>query len=187
MVLRWSGVNRDPHILSALQETGGTPWLLTSNHEKNAAYMKNSIVRLIIVALALAAVACTASAQTIPDTLVSRRVRLFLTPIAMTAHDPKTTQVLTGTLSNVTADSITLFLHPQAAPVTVTIGAIDYIDLSRGFSRRRTALRVGLHGAILFGAMRSMRDDEPGPFVWAAGGFILGGIFGALIPPQERW
>ena len=150
--------------------------------------MKNSIVRLLMAALALAALASsTALAQTIPDTLVSRRVRLFLTPVSMTAHDPKTTQVLTGTLSNVTADSITLLLHPQAAPVTVTTGAIDYIDLSRGFSRRRTALRLGLQGALVFGTMSSLGDEEASPFVWAAGGFILGGILGALIPPQERW
>ena len=144
------------------------------------------ILRSLMISFAVTAVtSITASAQVVPDSLLSRRVRVFLTPVQTTAQGPRTAQLLSGTLSKVTRDSITLILHPQAAPVTVATTGIDQIDLSRGVSRRRTALRVGLRGALLWGAI-NLRDEELSPFLWAAGGFVVGGILGAVMP-EEYW
>jgi hypothetical protein len=139
----------------------------------------------LIVAMALALPA-TGVAQLVPDSLISRRVRIFLTPLGRDVEGAGAAQLLRGELTKVTPDSITLSIHPGVTPISVAGASVRYLEVSRGVSRGRTAVGLGLKAALVWGALGGSMEDDVSPFVWAGAGFVIGGIAGALLP-QEHW
>ena len=91
-----------------------------------------------------------------------------------------------GELVKVTADSLTLLIHASASPVSFALDSIRGLEISRGVSRGRTAIKFGLQAAPLWGAMSLGDRDDVSPFIWAGAGFVFGAILGALTP-QEHW
>jgi hypothetical protein len=140
---------------------------------------------LITIAL-LAVLPARGFGQLVPDSLVSRRVRVFLTPLGRDVEGARTSQLLRGELMKVTSDSMTLIIHSGVTPVTISLASVRNLEVSRGVSRARTAIGLGLQGALLWGALGLGDRDDVSPFVWAGAGFVLGGAIGALFP-QEHW
>lgn len=138
-----------------------------------------------MIALA-AALPAMGLAQLVPDSLVSRRVRVFLTPLGRNVEGAGTSQMVRGELTKVTADSITLFIHSGVTPITIALASVQDFEVSRGISRGRTAVALGLQGALIWGALGLGDRDDVSPFVWAGAGFVIGGVIGALFP-QEHW
>jgi hypothetical protein len=101
-------------------------------------------------------------------------------------------QALRGQLVATGHDSLTIQVHPEAAPIAISVNAIHEIDLSRGVSRSRTAVKHALLGAASWAGIGAMSDAEFGGgetesiLIWTAGGFILGGVVGAIFP-EEGW
>jgi hypothetical protein len=128
-------------------------------------------------------------AQAVPDSLVGHRVRLHL------SHQERRAvarQILHGVMTRIELDSVAVQIHPAATQVVVAVNGIHQIDVSRGVSGSRTALRRGAMGATLWGGVGAMGGQEFGGgvnenvLIWAAGGFIFGAVFGAL-KPEEGW
>jgi len=127
-----------------------------------------------------------------------QRVLLVLTPQRdVEGFTPG--QELRGTLTEATADSLTLRLHPGAGPVRVARSAVRRTYVSRGVpSRARSAVLFATGGAAvgaLYGAMYeprqhsavfSNRSDAQGALIGAGLGAAGGVVVGALYP-RERW
>jgi hypothetical protein len=130
-------------------------------------------------------------AQVVNDSVITRRVRVHLAR-QENLEGAVARQMLRGTLTRTTTDSITVLVHPEAAPVSINSNGIYQVDVSRGISPWRTALRRGIGGAIVWGALGSFGEEEfgGGPtenvLVWAGGGFLLGAVLG-LAFPEEQW
>ena len=142
--------------------------------------------RSLLTLFLLTASFSSADAQVLPDSLASRRIRVFLDPIDREVEGYGYAPAVRGTLMNVTADSIRMVIHDATSPMTVAASGIRRIDVSRGVSRSRTALGVGLLWGLTWGSMSSLSDREDDMWLWAAGGFALGAVFGAIFP-QEHW
>src|SRR5690606_27850088 len=101
-------------------------------------------------------------------------------------------QALRGTILAISADSLVIAIHPAASPLTVQMAGVQQLDLSHGVSRSRTVLRRGIGGALVWGALGSLGDEELGggalenALIWAGGGLVAGAVFGAIFP-EERW
>jgi hypothetical protein len=153
--------------------------------------MMNVLPRLAVGFSFLLALSSPSEGQLLPDSLLDRRVRLHLVRQARSIEGAVDRQMLRGTVSAVTTDSVTIQIHPAASGTSVAITGIHQIDISRGVSRSRTALKAGIGVAALSGLQR-LRDMERGGhstndvLMWAAGGFVLGGVFGLLLP-AEQW
>ncbi len=156
-------------------------------------------VPCLIVAAAVVLGACLhydhVSAQALPDSLAGHRVRLFLVRQPMRVEGNAPGQQLRGTVIAVTPDTLTLGLHPSAAPLAVAATGIRRIDFSHGArGRLEGAVRGGILGAGSLGlvsVLMAVGSDRP-PDLWQAGmagaalGGVLGGVTGAMIP-LERW
>ena len=131
-------------------------------------------------------------AQILPDSLRDHRIRVHFASQdrSMEGYAPR--QALRGVLADATGDSVTIRFHPEASPVTVSVNGIHQIDLSRGVSRSRTAIKHALFGAAYLGSLGSMNDHELGGgaaenyFIWAGGGFVIGIVMG-IVRPEEHW
>lgn len=131
-------------------------------------------------------------AQILPDSLLDHRIRIHFVSQdrSMEGYAPR--QALRGVLADVTGDSVTVRFHPDASPVAVSMIGIHQIDLSRGVSRSRTAIKHALFGAAYMGSLGSMSDHELGGgatenyFIWAGGGFVIGTVMGIILP-EEHW
>ena len=144
------------------------------------------LLRLFTAFILLAAAFSSADAQVIPDSLASRRIRVFLDPIDREVEGYGYAPIVRGTLMNVTADSIRMVIHDATSPMTIASTGIRRIDVSRGVSRSRSALGVGVLWGLTWGSLSSFSDREDDMWLWAAGGFALGAVFGAIFP-QEHW
>lgn len=131
-------------------------------------------------------------AQAVPDSLVGHRVRLHLSPQEPSVERGVARQILHGVMTRIELDSVAVQIHPAATRVVVAANGIQQIDVSRGVSGSRTALRRGAMGAALWGGIGAMGGEEFGGgvtenlLIWAAGGFVYGAVLGAL-RPQEGW
>jgi hypothetical protein len=131
-------------------------------------------------------------AQTVPDSLVGHRVRLHLSHQERSGEPGVARQILHGVMTRIELDSIAMQIHPSATQVVVAVNGIQQIDVSRGLSGSRTALRRGAMGAALWGGVGAMGGQEFGGgvnenfLIWATGGFIFGAVLGAL-KPEEGW
>ena len=131
-------------------------------------------------------------AQSVPDSLAGHRVRLHLSPQGRSLEGAVARQTLRGVMTRIALDSIAMRIHPAAGPVAVAVNGIYQIDVSRGVSGSRTALRRGAAAAALWGGVGAMGGQEFGggvtenTLIWAAGGFIFGAVLGAL-KPEEGW
>ena len=135
----------------------------------------------------LAVLAANAEAQNIPDSLVTKRVQLHLVLGERGVEGFGARQLLRGTALRIGTDSITLLVHKQASPITVAVGGIRQIDVSRGVRRSHSALHRGFEAALIWG-LAPLKGDRSNEEVaaWAAAGFVFGGIIGALLP-HEQW
>jgi hypothetical protein len=148
---------------------------------------------LVLGVIGLAAISTGGiNAQVLSDSLVDQRIRVHFArqDRSLEGHAPR--QALRGILTDISGDSVTLRFHPLASPVTVSVNGIQQIDLSRGVSRSRTAVRQALLGAAYMGAIGAMNDHElgGGPWenylIWAGGGAVMGVVLGIVLP-EERW
>lgn len=155
--------------------------------------MRRSIFVAILAVSAL--VPCTASGQ-VQDTLAQgTRVRVWLAPQSRAVEGAAREQRIRGTVSSFTADSLTVDIHPEAAPVTVAWPGVKRLDRSRGVpSPSESALWRGVQmaalGAVEFAVLdrSESRFGSTGRamFVGAATGAGIGIVWG-LLYPQERW
>jgi hypothetical protein len=143
----------------------------------------------------LGILACDASsgvAQTVPDSLRDRRVRVYLARQESSIEGAVPRQIFRGTLVSVGSDSVVVRIHPAASPISISSRGIYQVDLSRGVSWSRTALTHGIKGAIVWAGIGAAGEEEfgGGPvenlLIWAGGGLVVGAVFGALCP-EERW
>jgi hypothetical protein len=129
-------------------------------------------------------------AQSLPDTLNGRRVRVHLSHQKTEGHVRR--QLLRGTAVSVQPDSLVVQLHPAAEPLGIALNGIYRVDVSRGVSRGRSAFGGAIGGAFFWGLLglaieEPVEDDrwESAGFA-AAVGFIAGAVSGALFP-KEDW
>ena len=96
--------------------------------------------------------------------------------------------MLRGQLIATEPGSLKVLLHPEAAPIAISLNAIHEVDLNRGESRSRTAAKHALLGAALWAGIGAMSEAEFGGgeaesiLIWTAGGFIFGGRARRNIP-----
>jgi hypothetical protein len=95
-------------------------------------------------------------AQAVPDSRPGHRVRLHLSHQERPVERAVARQILHGVMTRVELDSIAVQLHPAATQVVVAVNGIHQIDVSRGVSGSRTALRHGAMGAALWGGLGAM-------------------------------
>lgn len=132
------------------------------------------------------------NAQVVPDSLVGARVRVHLSRQAPSVEGAVPRQALRGQLLSTGPDSLVVQVHPEAAPVAVSLNGIYEVEASRGISRSRTAVNHALLGAVTWTGIGAMSETEFGGgetesiLIWTAGGLILGGVLGAVFP-EERW
>ena len=157
--------------------------------------MNPTRARLAIVAMMLCLVtAPSLQAQSVPDSLIGRRVRLFLTEQPRDVEDSP--QVIRGTVLESTSDTIRLRLHPSTGPVSIASASIERLDLSGGV---RTRLESAVHEAsraalwmAIYSVLLNETSNDPmfsrwqAAVVGAAGGVVFGGVTGAVYP-RERW
>src|SRR4051794_36983041 len=105
------------------------------------------------VALLAAAAPIHAAAQ---DIAPQTRVRITLThQREVEGYVPP--QVLRGTLLSMTADSMTLQIHPAAGPTTVARSAVRRIDVSLGVPSRTESAARGFVGGAIVGALAPLQ------------------------------
>jgi hypothetical protein len=147
--------------------------------------------------LLLALVASSGRAQALPDSLVGERVRLRLVGQPSEIEGSAAPQMLRGEVLGVTADSVTLRLHPYAGSVAIATAGVARIELSLGVrTRTKSAFHVGSRMALVGAAEWLLLDAiSPRPTFekgWQAGvagavtGAVVGGVLG-MLRPQERW
>ena len=148
---------------------------------------------LILIAIGLLATgSSTVSAQALPDSMLDQRIRIHFARQERSLEGNAPRQALRGVLTRVSEDSITIRFHPSASPVTVSVNGVQQIDLSRGVSRSRSAVKQALLGAVYMGALGTLSDHEFGggstqnALIWAGGGLIIGAIMGSVLP-EESW
>ena len=105
-------------------------------------------------------------------------------------------QILQGTVTAVSADSLSLRLDAEAGPVTLATASVAKLEVSQGIpSRLESAVWqgavIGLQGATTWPAVRDRNFDnsdswERDVLVGAAVGAAVGVVLGAL-NPAERW
>jgi hypothetical protein len=148
--------------------------------------------RILAIAAVLTLGAHHLEAQVVSDSIVNRRVRVHMARQDRSVEGQAPRQALRGTLIRSTADSITVLFHPDAAPVSIDHNGIYRIDVSRGISARRTALRHAAGGALMWAATGTLVESELGggelenALIWAAGGLVTGAILGTIFP-EESW
>jgi hypothetical protein len=138
-----------------------------------------------------------AGAQQVPEIAEGDRVRVQLEGRPLQEEGWAAPQQLRGTLLAQHADSLVLQIHPGTTPITVALGSVRRLEISRGVpTRAQSALREGamyaLMGAIYFPVAESLASERQfgstgeaalvGAALGAAGGALLGAIF-----PRERW
>lgn len=139
----------------------------------------------------------SAGAQQVPEIAEGDRVRVQLEGRPLQEEGWAPPQQLRGTLLAHQADSLVLQIHPGITPITVALGSVRRLEISRGVpTRARSALREGamyaLLGAIYFPVAESLASKRQfgatgeaammGASMGAASGALLGAIF-----PRERW
>jgi hypothetical protein len=152
----------------------------------------STLVMAVTATLALAS--ADIRAQAVPDSLTAHRVRVHLSRLDRAVEGANARQLLRGTMTRITPDSVTLMLHPEASHVTIAMNGVYQVDVSRGVSPARTALTRGIGGALTWFLFGSFRDEDDqfggGPtenaLIWAGGGFVLGAVLGFVFP-EERW
>lgn len=148
-------------------------------------------VLAVVIALVVGA-AGDIHAQVLPDSLLDQRIRIHFSrqDRALEGYAPR--QSLRGVLTELSDDSVTIRFHPGASPLTVSVNGIHQIDVSRGVSRSRTAVKQALLGAAYIGGLGAMGDHEWGGgstenyLISAGGGFVIGAVLGSIFP-EERW
>lgn len=147
---------------------------------------------MILGAIGIAAISAGALEAQVPDSLLNHRIRVHLArqEQSIEGHAPR--QALRGILTELSDDSLTIRFHPLASPVRMAVTGIHQIDLSRGVSRSRSAVKHALLGAAYMGGMGAMGDHEWGGgaaenyLIWAGSGLVVGAVMGAMLP-EERW
>jgi hypothetical protein len=155
-----------------------------------------------VVSILLASTSIRAAAQ-VPDSgathwplHMGQRVQVVLPTIASgrigVSYDR---HLLRGTIAGLAPDTIYVQPHPAIAAMAIPRSAIRSLEVSRGFSRMRTALRWGVRGTALgVAAAATLRNgpchrDTDCPATLIQGAFLgasLGAWLGAWIP-REEW
>lgn len=148
---------------------------------------------VLLVALFLLAPAVVMT-QTAPAVEPGTRVRVVLARGSRSMWSPP--QVLQGTVTAVSADSISLRLDAGASPVTLATASIVRLEVSRGMSSRmeNAVWQGAVHaatGATYWPLLDRDRDRSSESWtrdvlVGSAVGAAIGAVVGAL-HPQERW
>jgi hypothetical protein len=68
----------------------------------------------------------------------------------------------------------------------VAYGSISQLAISQGRSRVRSAVKYAFMEAVLFGLLMPDQHTRENRRLTVAGGAVLGGIIGAIVP-DERW
>lgn len=143
-------------------------------------------LKMMLIVIVSAGSSRMSTAQSLTTVAPGTRVQLVLADSLRQGPLFAARQVLVGTLTRVTADSI--WLQPKGvAEFSVSRAAIRSARASRGVSRVRSAatfgLGLGLTAATLQLAKRDSRDD-----VLGVGGVTLGvGIILGASSPFEHW
>jgi hypothetical protein len=151
--------------------------------------MRNLLVLAIGFTLALAT---PANAQSSPQLEAGDRVRVRVeTPSGSRTYR----QTIVGELLAVSADSLTIRIHPGSTPFAISVAAIDKLERSYGVptTGQRALLMGVLTGA--FGAVEApMNDRAEGRTLSVEQSMLLGGAIGTVIGaalgalrPVEHW
>lgn len=157
----------------------------------NRGYVHRHFAKAIVAAV-LTLSAGEIHAQVVSDSLLNQRVRIHLARQSKALEGAAGRQAFRGILTRIDSDSIAVLIHPEAAPVSVSSHGIYQVDVSRGVSPSRTALRRGVGGALVWAALGSLGPEEIGggplenSLIWAGGGFVVGAVIGSLFP-EEHW
>ena len=142
----------------------------------------------------VAAIACLALPTALPAQAIDSymimpgsRVRVAVTETILPSPfaRPGRLRRITGTVRDIAPDTIRLEVSADAAPVAIPRILIYRVERSLGRGRRGSAgdaaMMGGGIGALLLGFFR---EEDYLPVL--AGGYIVGGLVGAL-RPYERW
>jgi hypothetical protein len=152
-------------------------------------------MRLLLAIVLLLIALSTRSPLAAQETEIApgRRVLVTLTPQReVEGFTPP--QMLRGTLLEMTADSMTLQLHPGTSPIRVSRDAIRRVYLSRGVPSRAASAAAGAVAGAAGGALylwlfhrdEDFSSDAKAAWTGAAIGGAAGLVGGALFP-RERW
>lgn len=155
--------------------------------------MRRSIFMLVLAVSAF--VPCTAAAQVQDRLEQGTRIRVWLAPQSRAVEGAAREQRIRGTLSSFTSDSLTVSIHPEAAPLTIAWPGVKRLDRSRGVpSPLESALWRGVQMAALGAVEFAILDRSESRFGSTGKAMLVGGATGAgvgmalgLLFPQERW
>jgi hypothetical protein len=157
-----------------------------------------SFSRLVIPLALLAGLPCVAGAQFPAGVNVGTRIRVWVPEPMRQMEGPTRRQLLRGTISALTPDSLRLSVPGTVGGLVIPRGSVRRLEVSRGVSRPASAFERAVGGAI-GGAVTWAAMNDPrrrgGPHYrtdWRAAGVgaSWGAGFGALVGfvfPSERW
>ena len=149
------------------------------------------LIRALTVVAALALVVNTSAAQSLTELPPNSRIRLVLVDSLRQGPLFPARQLVVGQLVRSSADSVTLRLMKSGEFSVARVG-VKQIRVSRGVSRARSALTVGLSLGLLgvvvvFEESGNQRYHRTQDRLVAGGiGFGAGALLGAL-SPFEQW
>lgn len=126
-----------------------------------------------------------------------QRVRIQLLPEATDLDSKTPAQTLRGDLVRNSADSLSIRIHPSAAPASISSDAIRRVDVSRGIRSRFESVAynapraAGIY-ALTFAFIDGTSQDPLFGNVWqsALAGAVTGAVSGTiagLFRQEERW
>ena len=148
---------------------------------------QTGVLRALLLVAICTAAAASADELAQPPLAIGSRVRVSAPGI--------TAAPVVGTVRALDAQSVTVEVKGQTAPLTLPRDRISKLDLSVGRRSRAMGALIGAlvgagAGALIGKASHTNRPydfssaDEAGG---AIAGLLVGGTVGALIPPGERW
>jgi hypothetical protein len=151
-----------------------------------------NLLRRLLVAVAIAGVARPAAvyAEATPAT-VGARVRLTLADSARQAPLGPQAAALVGTLARASADTLYVVPAGTVTPAAIPRSAVRALFVSRGVSRRRSAVEQALIGGVTWALLTYATGGSEGAparrvAAYGAAGVGVGAVLGA-VRPYERW
>lgn len=157
--------------------------------------MMRSLPAVLVVVAAAAMLPMPAASQVAQGIEDGARVRVWLTSQPQALEGAAEKQSVRGTVISLSSDSLTIRIHPGAAPVALAWPAVSRLERSRGVpSRSSSAIWRGIQVAAMGALEFAILDEQRGHFsstsramlVGAATGAGIGIVWGGFYP-QERW
>ena len=184
---------RRAHRSGAINAPSGTVAALAGGPLEINVYPTSILMRRLLIPLVTLLLLAPVSVvgQTTPAVEPGSRVRIVLARQARSAWSPR--QVIQGTVTALSRDSLTLRLDAAAAPVTLATTSIARLEVSHGVpSATRSAVLQGVlgagAGAVYWPTIDNQRSGSSSKavLIGAAVGAATGALTGALFP-QEQW